>query len=47
MQNLQHNYTKMIVEMLNKIDSPNQLKKVFDYTCFVYLKCPVVEKVNE
>ena len=37
----QYDYKKMIVEMLNKIESNRKLKRIFDYTCFVYYKSKV------
>ena len=33
-----YNYEKMIVEMLLRVKSKRQLKKIYDYICFVYLK---------
>ena len=29
----------MIIKMLSKIKSEKKLKKIYDYICFVYLKC--------
>lgn len=33
-----HNYLKMIYEMLKRIKDEAQLKKIYDYICFIYLK---------
>lgn len=35
---MDYNYEKMIVEMLLRVKSKRQLKKIYDYICFVYLK---------
>lgn len=36
---MKYSYPKMIEEMLSKIKSEEKLKKIYDYICFVYLKC--------
>lgn len=34
-----NSYQIMIEEMLSKVKSEENLKKIYDYICFVFLKC--------